>query len=105
MPADAVLRMAYQHNAEIAGLFFPGPLGQLSPGALADVILVDYRPTTPLTAGNLPWHVIFGVDGGGIDTTIVGGRVLMHRKELLTLDEAAITARSREIAAKVWQRL
>lgn len=105
MPADVVLRLAFGHNAEIAGLFFPGPLGQLSPGALADVILVDYHPTTPLNAGNLPWHIIFGIDGTGVDTTIVGGRVLMRHRELLTLDEAAITARSRELAAKVWQRV
>jgi len=105
MPADAVLRMAFAHNAEIADLFFPGPLGQLSPGALADVILVDYFPTTPLDAGNLPWHVIWGIDGSSVDTTIVGGRVLMHHRELLTLDEAAITARSRELAAEVWQRM
>ncbi len=105
MPADTVLRMAFAHNAEIAHVFFPGPLGQLSPGALADVILVDYHPTTSLTADNLPWHIIFGVNGSNIDTTIVGGRVLMRHRELLTLDEAAIAARSRQLAAEVWQRL
>ncbi len=105
MPANALLRMAFAHNAEIAGLFFPGPLGQLSPGALADVILVDYQPTTPLSAANLPWHVIFGLDGTGVDTTIVGGRLLMRHRELLTLDEEAITARSRELASRVWQQV
>jgi putative selenium metabolism protein SsnA len=105
MPADTVLRMVYAHNAEIARLFFPGPLGRLVPGAPADVILVDYYPTTPLTAENLPWHLIFGVDGTGVDTTVVGGRVLMRGRELLTLDEAAITARARELAAQVWERL
>jgi len=105
MPADTVLRMAFAHNAGIASIFFPRPVGQLSPGALADVILVDYYPTTPLTSGNLPWHVIFGIDGSGVDTTIVGGRVLMRHRELLTLDETAITARSRQLAAEVWKRL
>ena len=45
-------------------------------GAPADIILVDYDPPTPLTAGNLPWHVIFGLDGTGVDTTIVAGQVL-----------------------------
>jgi len=105
MPADTLLRMVFVHNAETASLFFPGPLGQLSPGALADLILVDYYPTTPLTAGNLPWHVIFGIDGTGVDTTIVGGRVLMRHRELLTLEEAAITARSRQLAAQAWQQL
>ncbi len=105
MGADQVMQMALQNNAQIAGLFFPDPLGELSVGALADVVLVDYQPTTPLTAGNFPWHIIFGMDGTGVDTTIVGGRVLMQSRELLTLDEEEICAKSRELAGKLWRRL
>lgn len=108
LPADRVLQMAWQHNARIARIFFPGlgpSFGQLAAGAPADLILVDYDAPTPLTSGNFPWHVVFGVDGTGVDTTIVGGRVLMRHRELLTLDEAAIMARSRELAGKLWQRI
>lgn len=108
LPAGHVLQMLWEHNARIARTFFPalGPkFGQLAVGAPADVILVDYDPPTPLLAGNLPWHVIFGMDGTGVDTTIVGGQVLMHGRELLTLDEAAIMARARELAGKLWQRI
>jgi cytosine/adenosine deaminase-related metal-dependent hydrolase len=79
-------------------------LGRLAVGAAADVIFVDYHPITPLTAGNLPWHLIFGFESSMVTTTIVGGRVLMRDRQLLTLDEAAITARSRELATKVWRR-
>ena len=105
MGGDQVMQMAFQNNAQIASVFFPGPLGELSVGALADIVLVDYEPTTPLTAGNFPWHVIFGVDGTGVDTTIVGGRVLMRNRELLSLDEEEICAKSRELAGKLWKRL
>ncbi len=105
MGGDQVMQMEFQNNAQIASLFFPDPLGQLSVGALADIILVDYVSTTPLTAGNFPWHIIFGVDGTGVDTTIVGGRVLMRNKQLLSLDEAEICAKSQELAGKLWKRL
>ena len=105
MGGDQVMQMEFQNNTQIASLFFSNPLGQLSVGALADVVLVDYVPTTPLTEGNFPWHIIFGVDGTGVDTTIVGGRVLMRNKELLSLDEEEICARSRELAEKTWQRV
>ncbi|MBM4464684.1 MAG: putative aminohydrolase SsnA [Chloroflexi bacterium] len=130
MGADQVMQMAFQNNAQIAALFWPSPpplhppspspklgegeggaggrrrgLGQLSVGALADIILVDYVPITPLTQGNFPWHIIFGVDGTGVDTTIVGGRVLMRNKELLTLDEKEVCAKSRELAGKLWKRV
>jgi putative selenium metabolism protein SsnA len=105
MGADQVLQVGIANNARIAGLFFPKPLGQLSVGAHADIILLDYVPTTPMDVGNLPWHLIFGMDGGQVSTTIVGGKVLMKDGELLTLDEEAICARSRELARKLWARM
>ena len=100
-----VIEMAVTNNAALAGVFFPqAPLGVIETGAFADLIFVDYHPTTPLTAGNLPWHILFGCESSMVTTTICGGRVLMRDRRLLFADEAAITARSRELAAKVWQR-
>jgi hypothetical protein len=41
-----------------------------------------------------------------VDTTIVGGRVLMQGKRLtLDLDEPRINARARELAKKLWKRI
>ena len=100
-----VVQMAVHNNAALAGVFWPNlPLGRLAVGAAADVILVDYHAITPLSAGNLPWHILFGFENSLVTTTIVAGKVLMRDRQLLTLDEAAITARSRELAVKVWRR-
>jgi putative selenium metabolism protein SsnA len=105
MPADRVFRLAFEANARLAHLFWPDqPLARLAPGAAADIILVDYHPTTPLTVGNLPWHFIFGYEASMITTTISAGELLMRDRQLLTLDEEEITARSQELAANVWQR-
>jgi len=108
LPADQVVQMAWDHNARIAQVFFSGlgaNFGQLAKGAPADLILVDYDPPTPLDAGNLPWHIIFGMDGSRVDSTIVGGQVLMRHRQLLTLDEAEIMAKARELAGKLWKRV
>ncbi len=108
LPADRVIQMIWNHNARIARVLFPGlgpQFGQLARGAPADVVLVDYHPPTPLTAGNLPWHVVFGMDGTGVDTTIVAGQVLMRHRKLLILDEVAIMAKARELAGRLWQRI
>ncbi len=100
-----IVQMAVHNNSALAGMFWPEmPIGTLAIGSAADIILVDYHPTTPLTAGNLPWHIIFGFESSAVTTTIVGGQLLMKDRQLLTLDEEAITARSRELAAEVWQR-
>lgn len=100
-----VVQMAIHNNAHLTGTFFPEDKpGYLEPGRAADVILVDYQPTTPLSAGNLPWHILFGFEASMITGTIVKGKPLMLNRELLTLDEAAITARSRELVPEVWGR-
>jgi len=100
-----VAQMAIYNNAALANVFFPGaPIGQLVPGAYADLIFADYHPNTPLTSENLPWHILFGFQQSMVTTTIVGGKVLMKDRELLTLDEKEIGAKAREIAPKVWER-
>lgn len=106
MPGDVVMDLAYANNARLARVFWPDqPLGELAEGAMADLIFINYHPTTPLSADNLPWHILFGIEASMITATVCAGKVLMRDRELLTLDEEAITARSRELAAAVWQRL
>ena len=97
--------MAFANNTRLARVFWPKPVGVLEPGALADIILLDYYPYTPLTDGNFPWHIIFGMDGSQVTHTICGGQLLMHDRRLLTLDEEAIAARAQELAKAVWQRV
>lgn len=102
--ADKVIQMAVLNNRKLASVFFDKPVGIVAAGAYADLILLDYHPTTPLSSANLPWHVLFGVSGGHVHSTICHGQVLMRDRQLLTLDEAAITARSREVAQATWER-
>jgi putative selenium metabolism protein SsnA len=104
MPGDVVTGLAYSNNAEIASRFFAKPLGKLAVGAYADVVILDYHPFTPLTAGNLPWHILFGIGGCEVTHTICGGRVLMKERELLTIDEGAIVAQAMERSQQVWKR-
>lgn len=100
-----VITMGVYNNAALAGQFFPGgSLGMIAPGAHADLIFVDYHPYTPLSAGNVPWHIIFGFHESMVTTTMVAGKVLMHDRHLLALDEEAITARALQQAPGVWER-
>ncbi len=105
MPGDQVFNMLYRNNAALASRHFPAaPLGVITEGAYADLILVDYHPHTPLTAGNLPWHLLFGFHERMVTATICGGQLLMKDRQLLTLDEAAITAQARALAPQIWAR-
>ena len=94
------------NNPIIAERTFNLPLGELREGCPGDVVLIDYDPPTPLEAGNSFGHIVFGMSQATVDTTIVGGRVLMENKRLtLDLDEPRINARARELAAMLWKRL
>jgi putative selenium metabolism protein SsnA len=93
------------NNASIAARFFPMRLGVIEKGAAADFAILDYIPPTPLEAGNFLGHFIFGMVDAVVDTTIVAGKILMQNKQILSLDEEEIAARSRKLAAKVWSRI
>src|SRR5262249_21597884 len=72
MSGSTIARIAVTNNAALANVHFPqSPLGVLAPGAFADIIFVDYHPTTPLTTDNLPWHILFGFENSMVKGTIL----------------------------------
>ena len=100
-----IVQMGVYNNAALANVYLPEtPLGVIKPGAAADLIFVDYHPYTPLSAGNLPWQIIFGFQESMITSTMVAGKFLMKDKELLTLDEEKIAAEAQAIAPEIWKR-
>jgi cytosine/adenosine deaminase-related metal-dependent hydrolase len=105
MSALDIAEMSIYNNAELAEKLLPGaPLGVLAKGARADITLVDYHPFTPLTAGNLPWHIVFGFHESMVTSTIAAGKILMKDRVLLALDEERIAAEARRRAPEIWKR-
>jgi cytosine/adenosine deaminase-related metal-dependent hydrolase len=65
-----IIQMAVHNNAKLAETFFPNDRpGYLEVGRAADLMMVDYHATTPLTAGSLPWHILFGFEASMITGT------------------------------------
>ena len=105
MGGYTVTKIAVDNNGGlVTALFDDLPVGQITEGAAADLILVDYHPFTPLTEGNLPWHILFGFHESMVTGTIVAGKPLMLNRELLTLDESEITRKAMDVAKQTWQR-
>ena len=101
-----VIKIAVEHNSRLATQTWDGlRIGKIVEGAAADLILVDYHPITPMHAGNLPWHILFGFRDGMVTSTIAGGRLLMKDRKLLLLDEAEIAVKAREAAIRSWDRV
>ncbi len=100
-----VTGMLFHNNAAIAEKYFHRTLGVLKPGAAADVIVVDYKPFTPLGPDNIDGHLIYGVNGRSCRTTIAGGKVLYKDRAFVGLDEEAISAFCMEESKKLWGEL
>ncbi len=102
---DVAARLCLHNNQTIASRLFDDRIGRLEPGALADVIVLDYDPPTPLETANFGGHLIFGLTGWMVETVIIGGRVVMRDRELTTVDSRGIEARARERARDLWKRM
>lgn len=95
----------FENNRKIATKYFVGTLGILQKGALADIIVVDYNPLTPLNENNFNSHILFGISGRNVTTTIIDGKIIMKDRKLVGINEKDIFKKSREIAQKLWNRM
>jgi len=98
-------QLLLQNNAEIAWRQFGLRLGEIIEGRPADLAIIDYQPPTPLSEENFLGHLIFGLVDATVDTTVCRGKILMRDKQVLSMDEERIAARSRELAPMMWKRL
>lgn len=95
-------QMLFENNAKIAARFYNKPLGVIKKGAYADVIVTDYDPLTPMDGSNVNGHIVFGMNGRSVTTTVCNGKVLMKDRKLLVADEKEVMAACRESAQKLW---
>lgn len=100
-----VPQMLFENNAKIAKRYFEPELGVLKEGAAGDVIIVAYNPLTPMNENNINGHLVFGVTGHDVVTTVANGKVLMKDRRLTQIDEAKVMADCRQAAAELSRRI
>ncbi|GHV94866.1 chlorohydrolase [Spirochaetia bacterium] len=97
--------MLFENNKKIMERFIKGKVGTLAKDHYADIIIVDYKGPTPVNANTINSHILFGITGRHVDTTIINGKIIMQDRMLLNIDEEALMAKSRELAQKLWDRI
>jgi putative selenium metabolism protein SsnA len=101
---EDINKLVFENNRKIAKRFFGKELGIIKKGVPADLIILDYKPPTPITDLNYFYHIIFGFNGGLVDTTIVNGHVLMENREVKVLDYDKTIERCKKQAEDFWRR-
>jgi len=93
------------NNRRICNRLFAEPRGALAAGQLADVVIYNYVPFTPLSADTFYGHLLFGLGFSRVHTTIARGNVIVDNGDIPQLDENNIRARCTERASAIWSRI
>ena len=97
MSAAATLHAATLGGAKVLGA--EKLIGSLEPGKKADCIVLDLDQPHLTPIYHPVSHLVYAARGSDVIHSVIGGRVVMKNRQLLTLDEATILARAAEIGA------
>ncbi len=101
----AIERAAVEAGSRLMARFFGCQAGLVAPGHVADLVLLDHRPATPMVPEAMCGQLALGIAEARAAWTIVAGRVLVREGNLLTADVGEAAARAGERAAELWKRL
>jgi len=90
---------------ELVSEIFREKFGSFEKGALADFVVLNYVPPTPLTEENLFWHFLFGTRSAMIDSVMVGGRWVMKDGLVLGVNTEEACKKASEAAIRLWKRM
>lgn len=100
MDAATVMRMATVMGAQVLGL---GPkVGSLEPGKMADLFLLDLRKPHLTPMYNVFSHLVYAARASDVKTVLVGGRVVVEDRRLVTCSLDSILEKVGEIATEIW---
>ena len=95
VPAEQILAIATSGGANVLG-FGPGH-GLLAPGSPADLILIDQQQSH-LQPFNCPNLLVYSAGAADVRTVIVNGQLVVHNRELLTINLQDVMNQVRRLA-------
>lgn len=101
--AQQALEMATSGGAR--ALHMENEIGSLAPGMKADLIVVGMDSAHAVPLYDVYSEIVHSLTASDVRDTIIGGRIVMQNGHVLTLDEPAILARARVLAAQVTRSL
>ena len=84
---------------------FDRPFGGIDAGSPADLVLLDYLPPTPMTAENLPYHVLFGLRSSMVESVMINGTWVMRDRKFGHLQEDELLRDAAAAAARLWRKM
>jgi cytosine/adenosine deaminase-related metal-dependent hydrolase len=102
-PIDALRFLANGHR--LASEAFGTTIGPLQPGAMADLLVLDYHPPTPLEASTLAAHVLHGFSARWVESVMVDGLWRLWKRKALSLDVTEVARACSQAAKAAWTKM
>ncbi|MCY3752700.1 MAG: amidohydrolase family protein, partial [Alphaproteobacteria bacterium] len=96
LSTDEVLTLATKGSAGVLG--FGGEIGAIEPGAKADIVFLDLGQINYVPLNDPVNQIVHGEDGTGVESVMIGGRMVLEERRMVTVNEAKL-ARDAEAAA------
>jgi len=103
MNAKAVVEMATIEGAR--ALHLEKEIGSLEPGKKADLILIDLDKPNAVPIYDIYAALAYALKGSDVRTVVIGGKVVMRDRKLLTINEDQVLAKAREYKISVAKSL
>jgi 5-methylthioadenosine/S-adenosylhomocysteine deaminase len=92
--AKAVVEMATIDGAR--ALHMEKEIGSLEAGKKADLIVISLDEPNAVPMYDIYAQIAYALKGSDVETVVIGGRVVMRNRKLLTVNEEAVMAKARE---------
>lgn len=114
LPCEQMLRIATMGSAACLGM--DDIIGSIEVGKRADIIIINMHqphlfPLLPEPNTNVIEQLVYSASAADVMTTIVEGKVLMHKRQVMTLDwesaEETVLKAAKDLInrADIWRRL
>src|ERR1700736_3639377 len=94
MSARAVVEMATIDGAR--ALHMEKEIGSLEAGKKADIVLISLDEPNAVPMYDIYAQLAYALKGSDVETVVIGGRVVMRDRKVLTVNEREVMARARE---------
>ncbi len=84
---------------------FNVPFGTLHKGSVADLVVIDYQPPTPMTSDNVAGHFLFGMRSSMVDSVMISGKWILWNRVFPGLDVDAVMRKAAGVTAKLWEKM
>jgi putative selenium metabolism protein SsnA len=97
-------KIMFGNNYLLASQKYGRPIGIIKKGALADLIIVDYIPPTPMNEANFMGHFLSGIGYSSISDVIIDGKFVLKHGKITAFDEEEIRNQAVRKTESLWKK-